>query len=62
MPDITQKELEAIEQQLKVMAVIIEKYKLFASQTSDAQLKASCEKLVAEHQNHCNSLLKLLEG
>lgn len=61
MPDITQKELEAIEQQLKLMTVIIEKYKLFASETRDAQLKSSCEKLIAEHQSHVGSLIKLLE-
>ena len=57
---LTSKELSAIEEQLNVEQVLIKKYALYATMTSDPQLKIQFENNSAKHQNHYNRLLAQL--
>lgn len=60
MPNLTSKELSAIEDQLTMEQTLIKKYQLYATQTSDPQLKTKCEQISAKHQNHYTRLLSQL--
>lgn len=57
---LTSKELSAIEDQLNMEQVLIKKYKLYANACADQQLKAKCEQIAAQHQNHYATLLNEL--
>ncbi|HIY09002.1 MAG TPA: ferritin-like domain-containing protein [Firmicutes bacterium] len=57
MPDLTSKELTALEDQLTMEQALIKKYKLYAQQCSDPQIRTKCEQIAAKHQNHYTRLL-----
>lgn len=57
MPNLTEKELTALEEQLNAEQVLSLKYKMYASQVSDPQIKSKCDQMSAQHQNHYNLLL-----
>ena len=57
MPDLTSKELTALEDQLTMEQALIKKYKLYAKQCSDPQIRTKCEQIAAKHQNHYTRLL-----
>ncbi len=60
MADLTAKELSALTDQLSQEEVLVKKYRMYAQQLSDVQLKAKCEQIAAEHQNHYNTLMSYL--
>ncbi len=60
MADLTSKELSALGDQLSQEQVLVKKYRMYAQQMSDAQLKAKCEQIASEHQNHYNTLMTYL--
>lgn len=60
MANLTAKELAALDDQLAQEQVLIKKYRLYAQQLSDVQLKAKCEQIATEHQNHYNTLMSYL--
>lgn len=60
MPNLTTKELSAIEDQLSLEQTAIKKYRLYASQCTDPQLKAKCEEIANQHQSHYDRLLSQL--
>lgn len=60
MPNITTKELTAIEDQLNSEQTLVKKYKMYAQQCTDPQLKTKCEQAAARHQQHFSCLLKQL--
>ncbi len=60
MADLTSKELSALGDQLSQEQVLVKKYRMYAQQMTDAQLKAKCEQIAAEHQNHYNTLMSYL--
>ncbi len=60
MANLTSKELSAIEDQLSVEQLMIQKYKLYAQSASDPQLKSKCEQISSRHQTHFDHLLSQL--
>jgi hypothetical protein len=57
MANLTAKELTALEEQLSQEQILVKKYHMYAAQISDMQLKAKCEQISSEHQNHYNKLM-----
>lgn len=57
MATLTAKELTAIEDQLGVEQNLVKKYKMYAQQSQDAQLKTKCEEIAAKHQCHFDTLM-----
>ena len=58
---LTTKELDAIEEQLRHEQVLVKKYRAFSQQCSDAQLKATCNRIADKHQQHFNTLMGFLQ-
>ena len=57
MANLTAKELTALEDVLGVEANLVKKYKMYAQNTQDIQLKNKCEEIALKHQNHYNTLM-----
>ncbi len=60
MPNLTSKELTAIEEQLNAEKVLVAKYKQFANETSDVTLANSLNQIANKHQQHYDSLFQYL--
>ncbi len=60
MANLTTKELGSIQDQLVREQVLVKKYKMYAGQCCDPQLRNKCEQVAAKHQNHYNTLLNQL--
>lgn len=60
MPNLTSKELSALEDQLNSEQVLVKKYRTFASGCSDPQLRTKCEQVASRHQDHFNRLMSHL--
>lgn len=58
---LTQSELTAVADMLKLEHQLILQCKDCTINSKDNELKKACEKLAAQHQNHYNSLLTLVE-
>jgi hypothetical protein len=57
MANITSKELSALEDQLNYEQTLVKKYRSFADQCADPQLKNECSKVAAKHQSHFDRLM-----
>lgn len=57
MPNLTSKELSALEDQLNYEQILVKKYRSFASVCSDPQLRTKCEQVASRHQDHFNRLM-----
>ena len=57
MPNITSKELIALDDQLTMEQVLVKKYRTFANQCSDPQLREKCTQIADRHQAHFNTLI-----
>ena len=57
MQNLTARELTAIEDTLGQEMNLVKKYKMYASATTDPQLKTKCEEIATKHQNHYNTLM-----
>ena len=60
--NFSEKELQALEEELGSEQLLIKKFKLFAQTTTDPQIKTKCEQIAAKHQNHYSRLLSQLNG
>ena len=60
MSELTTKELTCISEQLGQEQLLIKKYKTYSQNTNDPQIKSKCEQVAAQHQNHYNTLLGML--
>lgn len=60
--NFSEKELQALEEELGAEQLLIKKFKLFAQTTTDPQIKTKCEQIAAKHQNHYSRLLSQLNG
>jgi len=60
MPNISTKELTALEDQLGQEQILIKKYQAFANQCTDAMLKGKCQDIASKHQQHYNTLMNYL--
>jgi rubrerythrin len=61
MPNLTTKELSALEDQLNYEKLMIKKYNSFSDQCSDPQLKSKCKQIAQQHQQHYNRLFSYLQ-
>ena len=61
MPDLTTKELTALEEQLAGEQVLIKKYRTMATQCTDPALKTKCESIASRHQQHYDKLVSHLK-
>lgn len=57
---LTSEELKAIEDQLGAEELAIKKLKAYSCTLTDAQLKACCDQIAAQHKKHYNILLGYL--
>jgi hypothetical protein len=57
MPNLTTKELSALEDQLNYEQILVKKYRTFASGCTDPQLRTKCEQVACRHQDHFNRLM-----
>ncbi|MBC8570782.1 spore coat protein [Zongyangia hominis] len=62
MAQLSEKELNMLEDQLGYEEVLAKKYKAYAQATSDPQIKAKCEQIAAAHLNHYEKLAKNLQN
>ena len=60
MPNITSKELTALEDQLNIEQMLVKKYRSCSNMFTDTVLKSKCEQIASKHQEHYNTLLKYL--
>jgi rubrerythrin len=60
MPNITSKELMALEDQLSAEQVLVKKYQGYASMITDPALKSKYEQIATKHQQHYQKLLSHL--
>ena len=60
MANLTSKELSALEDQLSVEQHLVKKYKLYAQQCTDPQIRTKCEEIASKHQSHFSRLLSHL--
>ena len=61
VPNLTQRELMLLEDQLSVEEQHIKQFQNYAEEASDAEIKNLCTKLAKEHQDHFGRLLKQLK-
>ncbi|MBE7036572.1 MAG: spore coat protein [Ruminococcaceae bacterium] len=59
--NLTERELMALEECMCREQIVIRKYRLYAEQCTDAQLKATCNQLADKHQQHFNTLMGYLQ-
>lgn len=61
MMNLTTKELSMLEDQLNYEQVLTKKYRSFATQCTDANLKVKCNQIADKHQQHFNTLMGYLQ-
>lgn len=61
MPNLTSKELSALEDQLAGEEILVKKYRTFSNRCTDANLKNKCSSIADTHQRHFNTLLGYLK-
>lgn len=57
---LTEKELSCISDQLSQETVLVQKFKQYAQQCEDPELKTKCEQIASKHQEHFNTLFQIL--
>lgn len=57
MPNLTSKELSALEDQLGAEQLLVKKYQLVSQMTSDPQIRTKCDQIAQKHQEHFNRLM-----
>ena len=60
MANLTERELSLLEDSLSAEQLLIKKYQTYAVLCSDPQLKAQCDKIAGQHQQHFDKLMGFL--
>lgn len=60
MPNLTQKELTAIQDQLQAEKILIDKLRAYSELSQDQTIKNTCAGWADKHQQHYDKLIKLL--
>lgn len=60
MANLTEKELQAINEQLANEEILIAKFKEYSQNCNDPELKGKYEEVVGKHQKHFSVLLNVL--
>ena len=61
MKEITEKELTAYDELLTGEQTVIQKYKTYADDCKDPEIKKLCENAVSKHTEHYNVLLRQIQ-
>lgn len=61
MPNLSAKELTALEDSLGGEQNLVKKYQAMAAMCTDAKIKGELEAAAAKHQQHVNSLITFLQ-
>ena len=61
MPQLTSKELTALEDTLGAEQNLVKKFKALASLCNDEQIKQDLESMANRHQQHANQLITFLQ-
>ena len=61
MPNLTTKELQALEETLDSEKMLVAKYKTMSENTNDTNLKSTFEQISSKHQQHFDSLSSYLK-
>ncbi len=59
--NLTVKELMALDDQLNQEQVLIKKYRAYAQECQDGELKSLCNQIADKHQKHLNTLMGYLQ-
>jgi len=59
--NLTQKELQLLDEQLLKEQILIKKYRCYAKDCSDPELKALCNRAADKHQQYMNTLIGFLQ-
>lgn len=57
MPNLTSKELTSLEEALNAEQLVIKKFRAYAQQAQDPEIKASAEQLASRHKQHYDTLM-----
>jgi len=57
MPNLTQKELSAIEDSLNEEQLLVKKFRSYATAAEDPQIKTAAEQLANRHKQHYETLM-----
>ena len=57
MPNLTDKELKAIDDHMSAEKMLVNKYRSYAAMTTDPQIKNHCENIATRHQSHFDRLM-----
>ena len=60
MPNLTSKELSAIEDQLNMEQLLVKKFQTVAQLTSDPQIRTKCENIAKKNQENIGKLISHL--
>lgn len=60
MSNLTQRELNSIEERLAEEQLMVRKFKMYSKICTDPQLQQKCEQVAARHQEHYLRLLNTL--
>lgn len=60
MPELTEKELSAIQDILSEEELLVKKFKMLASHATDKELSKQMEGIAAKHQGHLNRIYEQL--
>ena len=60
MPNLTAKELSALEDQLTQEVTLVKKYRAYSSLCTDPILKSTCNQIADRHQKHFDTLMSHL--
>lgn len=61
MEQLTEKELSALQDLLTDEELLVEKFKMLATHTEDAEIKEKYDRISKQHQNHFNALYAYLQ-
>ncbi|MCL2299154.1 MAG: spore coat protein [Firmicutes bacterium] len=60
MPNLTQKELTALEEALGAEQLLVKKFRTYAQQAQDPQIRDSAEQMAGRHKQHYDTLMGYL--
>jgi len=60
MPNLTQKELTALEESLGSEQLLVKKFRAYAQQAQDPQIRDSAEQMAGRHKQHYDTLMGYL--
>lgn len=60
MANLTNKELESLQEQVKSEKLMVKKFQTMAGMCTDQNIKTKCEQIAQKHEEHASKLMKHL--